>query len=68
MYSLKKQYRKDFIFYLMNLWFSWIAIFTGVHSASAHSQMGFSMNLKDINIVNMIFMFCLPHAVANVVS
>lgn len=44
-----------------------IETLTDVHSASGHFQMEYFMNLKDINIVNMIFMFYLHHAVANVV-
>jgi len=57
------QISKDHIIYFMNF-----CILTDVRNASDHSQMESSMSLKDINIVNMIFMFCLHHVAASVVN
>lgn len=43
-------------------------VYIGVPNVSVPFKMVFSMNLKEENTVNMIFMFYLHHAVTNVVN
>ena len=53
---------------LVRIYLKKLFFFQVVLNVFNHSRMGYILNLKDVNIVNMIFMFYILLAVVNVVS